>query len=707
MRGGMMRKILLLIAFLVSTSVSVGQTLSAGDIAIIGVSVDDEKVLIVALVDIPSNETVFFTDDEWNGSSFNTGEGFISWVTPSITAGDVVELTTTSSTAGGTVSTANGSFTLSNSGDGVFFYQTSNNLYDGTATCLAFAGEDAGDAGTLTGTGLTEGTSAVYFGGDNGIYTGTRTGQDKATYQSLIYNSANWTTSGSSQTFDLTDFTFSGSTPDPEPTNHVTSFSAAANGHSQIDLTWSDNDGAQAAAGFLILANTTGTFSDPVDGTAQSDDTDMSDNSGRINVNSGAESYSFTGLNAETQYYFKIFPYTNSGSNIDYKTDGTVPTDDATTGAAPVLPNAWINEFHYDDDSGDLNEFIEVVIQNPGSYTLSDFSVTLYNGNGGSSYDSETVDNFTEGSLDPDDNSYRYYYWGPFLNIIQNGSPDGFSLSHDGNLIQFLSYEGTFTASGGDADGETSSDIGVSESNSTSVGSSLGLTGTGTKYSDFTWTSFADDTPGAKNGSQALPVSLTSFTASPFEGGVELNWETATEVNNYGFEIERKNDGMDEWMNVGFVQGHGNSNSPKQYSFVDANAPAGDLQYRLKQIDTDGTFTYYGTIAEVNNGITSVDNNSIPTEFALDQNYPNPFNPSTTITYSIPVVDALSGVEGQHVKLVVYDLLGRQIATLVDTQQAPGIYSVNFDASQLTSGIYFYSISSDKFNSVKKMSLIK
>ena len=109
-------------------SLSFGQVLSAGDIAIIGVGVDDEKILLVALADIPSGESVFFTDDEWDGSAFNTGEGFYEWVTPTINAGTVLTLTTSSTSAGGTVIHRVGSFALLNSGDGFFLYQTSTNI---------------------------------------------------------------------------------------------------------------------------------------------------------------------------------------------------------------------------------------------------------------------------------------------------------------------------------------------------------------------------------------------------------------------------------------------------------------------------------------------------------------------------------------------------------------------------------------------------
>ncbi len=214
---------------------------------------------------------------------------------------------------------------------------------------------------------------------------------------------------------------------------------------------------------------------------------------------------------------------------------------------------------------------------------------------------------------------------------------------------------------------------------------------------------------------QALPVELTSFTALRNDNSIQLKWETATEVNNYGFEIERQQseNGTQntEWETIGFVQGHGNSNSPKNYEFTDVNPfgetpPSGDLKYRLKQIDTDGTFTYYGIIAEVSGSITSVDENQLPTEFSLSQNYPNPFNPTTTINFSVPVV-APRGVEVQNVSLKIYDILGTEIATLVNEQKSPGNYSVEFDAGKLPSGVYIYKIAIDNFNAAKKMTLIK
>jgi hypothetical protein len=197
--------------------------------------------------------------------------------------------------------------------------------------------------------------------------------------------------------------------------------------------------------------------------------------------------------------------------------------------------------------------------------------------------------------------------------------------------------------------------------------------------------------------SSTTPVELVSFSAQILEGKVKLAWETATEIDNYGFEIQRSAGGGDfNFEKIGFVQGHGNSNSPKRYSFSDDFPPAGKSLYRLKQIDTDGKFEY--------SDIVEVEINA-PDKFRLEQNYPNPFskssfgNATTVITYEIP--------ERGQVKITVYDILGNVITELVNEEKSAGRYQINFDGSQLTSGIYFYQLQSKNFIDTKKMVLLK
>ncbi|MFA6596978.1 MAG: T9SS type A sorting domain-containing protein [Ignavibacteriaceae bacterium] len=189
----------------------------------------------------------------------------------------------------------------------------------------------------------------------------------------------------------------------------------------------------------------------------------------------------------------------------------------------------------------------------------------------------------------------------------------------------------------------------------------------------------------------SLPVELNSFTATTVENKVTLNWQTATEVSNYGFEVERTSTLPDmNWEKVGFVKGNGNSNSPKEYSFIDNNPGAGKYLYRLKQMDTDGKYTYSKEV-----DVTFI----TPTAYALAQNYPNPFNPNTVISYQLSVVGKTS--------IKVYDMLGNELATLVNETKEPGIYNVAFDGSQLPSGVYFYKIVSGKYSDIKKMILLR
>ena len=190
-----------------------------------------------------------------------------------------------------------------------------------------------------------------------------------------------------------------------------------------------------------------------------------------------------------------------------------------------------------------------------------------------------------------------------------------------------------------------------------------------------------------------LPVELTSFTAVVNKNSVELKWHTATEVNNYGFEVERIRNyelGIRNWEKIGFVNGNGNSNSSKDYSFVDKTNSKGKYAYRLKQIDNDGKYKYSKEV-EVDLGT--------PKEFLLAQNYPNPFNPSTVINYQLPV--------NSNVTLKVFNALGKEVAELVNEKKEPGTYSVDFSGANLSSGAYFYRLQAGNFIQTKKFILMK
>ncbi|MBK9331427.1 MAG: VCBS repeat-containing protein [Ignavibacteria bacterium] len=190
-----------------------------------------------------------------------------------------------------------------------------------------------------------------------------------------------------------------------------------------------------------------------------------------------------------------------------------------------------------------------------------------------------------------------------------------------------------------------------------------------------------------------LPVELAAFTSSVSGRNVSLIWTTYAELNNSGFEIERASD-IDKnivWNKAGFVAGNGTSNQPNQYSFTDRNLESGKYKYRLKQIDFNGSYEYFELAEEISIGI--------PDKYDLSQNYPNPFNPVTTINYDLPK----DGI----VNIKVFDMLGREMKTLVNEMKNAGYYKLTFNASDLSSGAYFYRMISGDFVAVKKFVVMK
>jgi len=187
-----------------------------------------------------------------------------------------------------------------------------------------------------------------------------------------------------------------------------------------------------------------------------------------------------------------------------------------------------------------------------------------------------------------------------------------------------------------------------------------------------------------------FPVELAFFTGILNGNIVELRWRTETEVNNYGFDVEFTTDNSN-WLTIGFVEGHGNSNSPKQYNFIDNDINySGTYYYRLKQIDNDGTYEY-SEVVSIEIGV--------PNNFYLSQNYPDPFNSATRIDYTLP--------EKQLVTLRVYNTLGELVGELVNEEKEAGSYSVTFEASNLPSGVYIYRLQTASFAANNKMTLLK
>ena len=201
------------------------------------------------------------------------------------------------------------------------------------------------------------------------------------------------------------------------------------------------------------------------------------------------------------------------------------------------------------------------------------------------------------------------------------------------------------------------------------------------------WTTIIQD-------STTIPVELNNFTANLSDSKVYLSWETSSETNNLGFYIERRNSSSTEnqtdWIEIGFIEGKGSSTERNFYSFEDQLLNDGTYQYRLRQIDYDGTFKYSNEV-EVN--LFSIKS------FELSQNYPNPFNPTTTISFQIP--------EESFISLKVFDAIGTEVETIAEGKYPAGVHEVVFNAEKLSSGLYMYRIISGNNELTRKMLVVK
>jgi hypothetical protein len=282
-------------------------------------------------------------------------------------------------------------------------------------------------------------------------------------------------------------------------------------------------------------------------------------------------------------------------------------------------------------------------------------------------------DNVTSVSFNKDANVLAASSWG----AINNTTPD---------LYIFKVWEGNipiFTVSTGGSffDGAISSDGSTLIASGKAVHARTFGNG-GLAYNLFVDTSDTN-----------IPVELINFSANVSGNNVNLEWSTASEINNMGFEIQKRFN--NDFFTIGFVEGAGTTTERKSYNFTDKNLNPGNYSYRLKQVDFDGRYEY-SPVVEAD--VLSPDN------YSLDQNYPNPFNPSTVINWQIPV--------DSYVSLIIYNVLGKEVVRLVNNRFNAGLYSTDFDASGLSSGIYFYTLEAtgvdkSKFTSTKKMMIIK
>ncbi len=455
------------------------------------------------------------------------------------------------------------------------------------------------------------------------------------------------------------------------------------------------NAGTQNVTVDLVISNASSTNATDVtltqSGTADGSDGSVSSTSFTFPANSSTNQTVTITVNGDTDLEPSetVILTITSVTGGDNAAAGT-PSVYTLTIANDDSPNAWINELHYDNAGSDTGEFVEVSL--PASFTdLANMEVVLYNGSNGETYDSaHALDSFTQGVT-----SNGFTLYSKAISGIQNG-PDGLALCYtsvlisSGGVAQFLSYEGAFAATNGCANGSTSTDIGVSESSGTAAGASLGLQGSGDDYSDFTWATFADDTPGAVNDAQVLPVELTAFEAIASSDRVTLTWATASETNNAGFELQQAA-GDGAFLATAFIQGFGTTLEAQRYAYTISNLIPGTYRFRLRQVDYDGAFDYSPEV-EVTVGIVH--------SFQLSEAYPNPFNPSTVFSVSVQAV--------QQVDVVVYDLLGRQVQTLFSGVLGAGeAKTLTFDASHLAGGMYLIQARGNEVIQSRTVTLIK
>ncbi len=187
-----------------------------------------------------------------------------------------------------------------------------------------------------------------------------------------------------------------------------------------------------------------------------------------------------------------------------------------------------------------------------------------------------------------------------------------------------------------------------------------------------------------------VPVELTVFNATVNQTNVLLDWQTQTELNNNGFEVQRKLENS-EWITIGFVQGNGTTTETKSYTYLDdiSEITATKIYYRLKQIDFNGNYEFSKEVEVI----------VLPYNYSLSQNYPNPFNPTTKISWQSPI--------SSWQTLKIYDMLGNEVAILVNEYRPAGNYEVEFSGSDLPSGVYFYQLKAGSFIQTKKMILLK
>lgn len=621
-----------------------------------------------------------------NTSNWTTNNSRIdnsNWVSSiTVSGGGTVDNPTSLSASAQSSSQIDLSWTDNTDGDNVLLAWNSSSTFGTPTNGQTYSADDAISGG---------GTVLQYSGTDSYSHS-SLTGNTQYYYKAWSYDGSTYSSGA----------TVNATTLKIEPTNHPTSLSASSS-YQSIEVTWTDAaTGSQAPDGYLILGETDASITDPSDGTAVSDDTDAAGNAVAKNITHGSGgSYTFNSLTASTTWYFEIFSYTNSGSDIDYKLDETIQTANATTGVAPVFV---INEIHADPDatSGDANgdasisstddEFVEIV--NRSGYSVDISNWVISDGYG----DRHVV---TNGTTIGDGVSLVVFGGGTPTNIpgiSQTASTGALGLNNSGDDVTLKDSEGgtIVTYSYGSEGGDNQS-----------IARNPDYTGDFVKHSTITGNAVLFS-PGKTNaGDVSLPVDLSYFTASSARSDeITLNWVTESELENLGFIVERRNTNVEslwgviaDYMSHPELQGQGSVTHRTEYTFTDNTVEVDQTyDYRLADVSFEGIKEYHTLY------VLDVSPVSTPSNFWVQQNFPNPFNPVTTIEYDLP--------EDSNLKLAIYDILGREVIELSNGYQEAGYKSIQWNgrntSGQLVSaGMYFYAIEAGKHSAIRKMVLLK
>ncbi len=498
-------------------------------------------------------------------------------------------------------------------------------------------------------------------------------------------------------------------TPKEEPSNHVTNFSVTADGNSKIDLSWTANDGTVVPDGYLIKASTSDNVSEPLDFIVVNDDATIGNDSGAKNIAHGTNLYEWTGLDAETTYYFKIYPYTNSGNNIDYKTDGTIPNGNATTDAEPDTPALIISEVA---DPGDdwTGRFVEIY-NNSGSSV--DFSSTTwylcFQSNG-----SNWTDAQLSGVIVSDGCFVFSYEDAADFNTIYgvNSDQNHGNFNGNGDDGYFLYFNGDHTTgtlidaygvidedgTGKDWEYENSRAVrsGVTKGNATWTASEWTITSA----------DVADCTPGELDDGQTLPITLSTFSASVnSKNFAQIDWITESETDLSHFSIYRNE--SEDFASADFISNiepKGGSNFTP-YSYLDKAVEQGKTyNYWLEIQNLDTTTEVFGprTVTLLEDVVPGDDVQLFITK--LNNAFPNPFNPNTTISFELAIAS--------DVIITIYNNRGQLVKTFdlgfVEDHSNSLVWNGKDEiGNDCSTGVYLYKLETKDSILTNKMILMK